>query len=376
MSLIRVYLASAGLFVFPAALTLFSSPAVAQSGTPTKVVEFVNNGHQAVRVRVYQFTTPPGSNASVTVPGSAFGNRGSRMRLPYGCYTFCVRWWSGLANASGQRIYRYSVLWGTLPNAPLVCLGDATPDNAPPRRHVGVSHRWTGSGVGAAGQCPTASLFPGLPTPMPNIAGRWSGWGTIVLHRAGANRYTGTYSDSYSGPGRLDLRVNGRRVTGSWGESNRSAGRILSGTISSDGRTIRGTYDRTVHFRRELHGAKSFRWSRAANVSAGISTPMPDIAGTWKGLIAFGDVVLRKAGANKYSGTYTSTYGGGKGQINFVIRSGKITGTWGEGNTSAGRILSGTISPDGRRVSGTYDRTVHFKGYKHGAKSFTLSRQH
>lgn len=259
MRFLALHLKRAGLLVFCGFVLPFSSLAAAQTGTQTKVVEFFNNGHQAVRVKVYLFSIPPGSNASVTVPGSAFNSRGTRMQLPYGCYAFCVRWWSGQANATGERIYRYSFIFGTGSN-PLVCLNDATPDNAPPHLYVGASLRWNGSGVGAAGQCPAASLFPG--SAIPNIAGRWSGWGTIVLRRAGANRYTGTYSDTYSGTGRLDLRVNGRRVTGSWGESNRSAGRILSGTISSDGRTIRGTYDRTVHFRRELHGAKSFRWSR------------------------------------------------------------------------------------------------------------------
>lgn len=97
----------------------------------------------------------------------------------------------------------------------------------------------------------------------PNISGTWSGWGTVSLRKTGQNTYSGTYSQTYrSQYGTISLRVNGRTVSGSWAEGTISAGRIVSARISSDGRSISGTYSRTKHFAGRTHGGASFSWRK------------------------------------------------------------------------------------------------------------------
>lgn len=97
----------------------------------------------------------------------------------------------------------------------------------------------------------------------PNLSGTWSGWGSVTLRKTGAGTYTGTYSQTYSSQtGVISLRFNGRTGNGSWGEGSLSGGRILRATVSADGSTITGTYNRTRHFAGRTHGATSFSWRR------------------------------------------------------------------------------------------------------------------
>lgn len=73
------------------------------------------------------------------------------------------------------------------------------------------------------------------------LAGTWASgdWGSIVLQPDGTGSYSSTYG---TGAGRLSLRaLGGRRFAGSWGESSQRHG-TLTIEVSTDGRTITGTW--------------------------------------------------------------------------------------------------------------------------------------
>ena len=89
----------------------------------------------------------------------------------------------------------------------------------------------------------------------------------------------------------------------------------------------------------------------------------------------WGTVRLRRTGGSSYSGTYTTTYRAKTGSVRITFRGRRGSGSWGEGSVSGGWILSAVISPDGRTISGRYNRTRHFSGSTHGAASFTWRKR-
>lgn len=90
-----------------------------------------------------------------------------------------------------------------------------------------------------------AVAFDAAAGDVPNLEGKWKGWGGVVLTRDTDLTYTGTYQDTYGeeeGKILLELfnEVDGE-YSGEWWEGDARIGK-LTFSVDSEGTSIRGTW--------------------------------------------------------------------------------------------------------------------------------------